>query len=276
MTPADGEQPGAGATVDAGAADAASAAALLAQGPWYGEIKDPDLKTWAEKNNPKDAESTLKQLRDAQKLIGDGNRVSLPKDGDDITQHEIWDKLNVPKEAKGYEGKIKRPEMPEGLTYDEALEKQYLDHAAKVRTPPHIVQQNIDFIAQQRIAEFNALKEHQTKEAAELQGLLKEWGADKEVNLELTRRGAKYLGWSDAEVKAIESVQGGRDVLTALYKLGKNVREGSAFDGDSSPVVGKEAAKAELARINERVGRGEVLTAEDNAKRTQLYKMVHG
>ena len=248
---------------------------VLNEKPWYGEIKDTELKTWAEKNNPKDAESTLKQLRDAQKLIGDPNRVSLPKAGEDITQSEIWDKLGVPKEAKGYE--IKRPTLPEGMTYDENFEGQVKETAAKLRIHPTQVQGLVDLYAQSRIGEFNSLKEHQEKEAADLQGLLKEWGADKPVNVELAKRGAKFLGIPQDEIDALESgVLGGRKVMQALLKFGKAAREGSSVDGDSSPLIGKEALKAELARLNERIGKGEALNADEMKQRTALYKQIHG
>lgn len=278
MTPADGEQPGAGGG-DVEVKDKPTTAAdALVEKPFYDGFKDADLKGWAEKAGLKDAESAAKQLRDAQKLIGtSANKVDLPKPDEDITQAEIWDKLDVPKEAKGYEGKFKRPEMPEGLTYDEGLEKQYLEHAAKVRTPPHIVQQNIDFFAQQRVAEFNSLKEHQTKEAGELQTLFKEWGADKDTNIEFARRGAKFLGLTTEEAGAIEKgLIGGPLLMKALLKFGKASREGASVDGDASPVIGKEALKNDLAKLNDRIAKGETLSKEELAKRSALYKQIHG
>lgn len=254
---------------------ATSASDLLNTGPWYGEIKDPDLKSWAEKNNPKDAESTLKQLRDAQKIIGDPNRVSLPKDGEDITQSDIWDKLKVPKEAKGYE--IKRPTLPEGMTYDENFETQVKEAAAKLRVHPTQLQGLVDIYAQSQIAQFNDLQKHKADEAAALTTLLKDWGAEKDVNIELAKRGAKFLGLSTEETDALEKgLLGGPLVMKALLKFGKVAREGSTVDGDSAPIIGKEALKAELAGLNDRIGKGEKLSDAEMQKRSALYKQIHG
>jgi hypothetical protein len=273
MTPADGEQPGAGGDVEVKDKPGTPGEVLNAP-PWYGEIKDADLKTWAEKNNPKDAESTLKQLRDAQKLIGDPNRISLPKDGDDITQHEIWDKLNVPKEAKDY--KLNRPQMPEGMEWDAGLEAKVLDRAAKLRVHPTQLQGLVEEFAGVQVEQFKALKEHQTKEAGELNGLLKEWGAEKDTNVELAKRGAKFLGMSTEEVDALSNgVTGGKLIMQALLKFGKAAREGSSVDGDSSPVIGKEALKAEIDRYNDRIAKGEKLTPAEEKARSAAYQQYH-
>jgi hypothetical protein len=271
----------AGAEGAAPAAGADGAAAIVHAAPWYGELKDPELKSWVEKNNPKDSESTFKQLRDAQKMLGDQNRVSLPKDTDDITQWEGWEKLGVPKDATGYAEKIKRPTLPEGMTYDEGEERAYLEHAAKVKTPAHIVQQNLDFIAQQRIADFNKNKEFAATEQKATDDYIKSWGPEKEQNSALVHRAAKFFGLDASETEALDKgLLGGPLVLKALLKIGKQIREGSAVEGDANPIFGKDAAKAELDRINAtfeaRIKKGETLTAEEMKQRRALYKQVHG
>jgi hypothetical protein len=193
----------------------------------------------------------------------------MPKDGDDFTQWEGHDKLGIPKEAKDY--KIERPQLPEGMTWDENFENTVKDAAAKLRIHPTQLKGLVDVYSQAQIAQHTALKEHQAEEAGKLQELFKEWGAEKGQNVEFSKRGAKYLGWTDAEVAAIETVQGGRELLTALNKLGRKVREGATVDGDPASTFGAEAALAELNRLNERIERGEQLPKEDLARRSRLY-----
>jgi hypothetical protein len=267
----------AAAGAEGAAAGAEGAAAIVHAAPWYGEIKDPEIKAWVEKKNPKDAESTFKSAFELEKMMGDKGRIALPKDTDDITQWDGWEKLGVPKDASGYAEKIKRPEMPEGLTYDEAEEKAYFEHAAKTKTPAHIVQQNLDYIAQQRIAEHTKAKEFIASEQKATDDYIKTWGAEADANKALIRRAAKFVGLDEAETDALDKrLLGGPTVLKALLKIGKAVREGSSIEGESSPLMGKEAAQAELASLNERIGRGENLTAAEHAKRATLYQRVHG
>lgn len=275
MPPADGEQPGAGADVVVKDAPP-SATDIIAEKPWFDGFKDADLKGWAEKNGLKDAESTAKQLRDAQKLIGSSaNKLDLPKDGEDFTQWAGHDKLGIPKEAKAYE--IAKPQLPEGMTWDESFEGQVKEAAAKLRLHPSQLNGLVDVYTQARVAEFNELQKHTNDERAATQNLLKEWGADKDANIEFAKRGGKFLGLSGEEMDAIEKgLIGGPALMKALLKFGKAAREGSSVDGDASPIIGKEALKAELNRLNERIGKGETLTAEEMKKRSALYSQIHG
>ncbi len=277
---ADGEQPGAGGNVDAGAAtgaDAASAAALLNEKPWYGDLPETNddekaLKQWVEKKNWKDPLSALKSTRELEKHVG-ANRVMLPGEKDDITQWEGWDKLGVPKEAKAYD--IARPQLPDGMTWDENFEGQVKEAAAKARIHPAQLKALVDVYTQSQIGQFTEMQKHSAAEATALQGLLKEWGADKDTNVELAKRGAKFVGLSKEEIDGLEKgLLGGPIVMKALLKFGKLAREGATVDGESSVLVGKEALKAELNRLNERIGKGETLTPEEMKKRSGLYSQI--
>lgn len=277
MTPADGEQPGEAAVGEV-KDPPASAAAALNEAPWYGALPETNddekgFKQWVENKKFSDPIVALKAQRDLEKHVG-ANRVALPKDGDDFTQWEGHDKLGIPKEAKDY--KIDRPQLPEGMTWDEGFENTVKDAAAKLRIHPTQLKGLVDVYSQAQIAQHNSLKEHQAEEAGKLQELFKEWGAEKGQNVDFAKRGAKFLGWTDEEVAAVESVEGGRKLMTALNKLGRKVKEGSSVDGDGSPVIGVEAAKAAIQRFNDRIAKGETLTKEEMAQRSSLYKQVHG
>lgn len=261
------------------AAAAASATDELNKGPWYGDLPETNddekaFKTWVDKKGFKDPLSTLKAYRDLEKHVG-ANRVVLPGEKDDITQWEGWDKLNVPKAADGYT--LERPQLPEGMEWDANFEAQAKEMAAKLRVHPTQLKGLMDLYVQSQVAQHNSLKEHQAKEAGELQSLFKEWGMDKDANVELARRGAKYFGLSKDEMGALESgLVGGKTLMTALLKIGKNIREGSTFDGDSTNALGgKEAAKAELAQINARISKGETLTPDEQKRRALLYSQAY-
>lgn len=242
---------------------------------WYGDIADADLKSWVDNKNFKDAPSALKAARDLERMVGDpSRRVELPKEGEDITQSPLWDKLGVPKAAADY--KLSRPQLPDGMEWDAGFETAALEAGAKLRAPPHVVQGLMDVYAQHQIAQHAMLAEHRKKEADDVASLYKEWGQDKDSNIEAARRAARFLGLSAQELGALETgLIGGRNLIAALTKLGRPIREGSTITGDSSPMIGAEAAKSELARLNDRIGRGETLSSEDSARRSELYKILH-
>lgn len=243
--------------------------------PWYGapdKIEDADLRDWIGKKDFKDPLSTLKSYRELEKTVG-ANKLALPKEGDDITQWDGWDKLGAPKDAAGYADKIKKPELPEGMTWDADFEKQALEAAAKARAPAHVVQPLIDAFAQRQIADFNTLKAHQASEQQAVENLKKEWGPDRDQNLALVQRAARYVGLEAQETEALANgLLGGPMVLKALLKIGANIKEGVAVDGETpGGVLGAEAALAELDRLNERIARKETLTKDELARRTSLY-----
>jgi len=276
--PADGEQPGAGGgAVDAGGADAASAAALLAEKPWYGELPETNddekaFKQWVEKKNWKDPLSALKSSRELEKHVG-ANRVLLPGEKDDITQWEGWDKLNVPKEAKDYT--IERPQLPEGMTWDETMEASIKEAAAKARIHPAQLKPLIDAYTQAQIAQHGQLKQVEQKDQAEVQTLFKEWGADKDTNVEFAKRMARFAKLTDGELDALDKgLLGTATTMKVLAKLGRFIKEGASVDGDVNPAIGLEALKADLERFNTRIGNGEKLTPEEMKQRQGLYKSI--
>ena len=276
MPPADGEQVVTGEKVEVKTGEEGKTASdvLKDQGPWYGalpEANDDDkaFKGWVDKKGFKDPVSALKGYRELEKHVG-ANRVLLPGEKDDFTQWEGHDKLGSPKEAKGYT--IEKPTLPEGMAWDENFEGVIKDVAAKVRLHPSQLKPLVDAYTQVQVANFNKLKENEAKDTADLQTLFKEWGADKDVNVDFAKRGGKYFGLTTEEIADLEKgLLGGRTIMTALAKIGRKVREGATVDGDAASTFGAEAALAELDKLNERIGKGESLSKDELARRSKLY-----
>lgn len=257
--------------------DAAGAATKdLNKGPWYGALPDSSdeekgFKAWVEKTNPKDAVTLLKTHRQLEGLVG--NSIRLPKEGEDPTKWDGWQKLGVPKEAKDY--KVTRPAMPDGLKYDEAAEAAYLAHAHKVGTPPHIVQQNIDFISQQRIKEFTELKEHRGREEKALGDLYTTWGAEKDAKVAAAQRAMKHFGLTEEVTAAIEGLTGGAALMKGLATIGAQLKEGKVVDGEVVSVASKQAALAEIKQLDDKYIKDGKLSKEDRARRSELFKVAY-
>lgn len=221
------------------------AAALSPPPPWYGEVKDdPEFTTWIESKGWKDPASALKSHRELEKHVG-ANRVRLPDEKDDITQWDGWDRLNVPKEAKGYEGKITRPQMPEGIEYDAAFEAEALETAAKLRIHPKHVQGLIDLVTSNRLKAIEAANASQKADVDAFNRELDSWGASKNEGLELAKRAAKEFGIEGDTLADLGGLVGSAKLIKAFKEIGKVLKEGRVIDGETR-VMTADQAQAEI------------------------------
>ena len=196
-----------------------------------------------------------KGLRSAAELATafaktDGDSAALippPKDGQ-------WDdtartKLGIPAKAEEY--KITRPQLPEGMPYDEALELAALPIAHKLGLTPHQLQGLVDFIADHRVAEASAVMQDVSARMGEAeQALRKEWGPGYERQLSLAARTAKRFG-GDELIAALNETGFGNNphLVRAFAKVAGLVAE-DTMKSDGTPMASAgDAALAEIARI---------------------------
>lgn len=180
----------------------------------------------------------------------DGDMAALippPKDGQ-------WDdaaraKLGIPAKPDAY--KLTRPQLPDGMPYDEALEKAALPVAHKLGLTPQQLQGLVDFIADHRVAETTAnLQALQADMDEAEQTLRQEWGAGYERQLSLAARVAKRFG-GDELIGALNDSGFGNNphLVRAFAKIASLVAE-DTMKGDGTPTrPAVDAALAEIARI---------------------------
>ena len=180
----------------------------------------------------------------------DGESAALippPKDGQ-------WDdaaraKLGIPAKAEEY--KLTRPQLPEGMPYDEALEQAALPIAHKLGLTPHQLQGLVDFIADHRVAESSAVMQAVTArmdEAAE--ALRKEWGSGYERQLSLAARAAKRFGGDELIAALNESGFGNNPHLVRAFAKVAGMIAEDTMKSDGTPTApAGDAALAEIARI---------------------------
>lgn len=173
--------------------------------------------------------------------------IPPPKDG-------VWDdaartKLGIPAKAEEY--KLTRPQLPEGMPYDDALEKAALPVAHKLGLTPQQLQGLADFIADHRLAESTAqLQALQAGMDEAEQALRQEWGAGYERQLSLAARTAKRFGGNEL-IEALNQTGFGNNphLVRAFAKIATLVAE-DTMKGDGTPTrPAVDAALAEIARI---------------------------
>lgn len=182
----------------------------------------PELKTLVTSKGYKTPADVVQAYSHAQRALG-ADKIPAPKDG-------VWDpialeKMGVPKDPTGYQ--LKRPEMPEGLTYDENFEKAALPVLHKMGIPPAAAQQLLDLYAGQAVQQHQALSAAREAQGAEALGALKtEWGQAFDQNVGAAARAAKHFGGQEL-VDALNSSGAGNDphLIRAFAKIGKMMGE---------------------------------------------------
>src|SRR5204863_9435906 len=125
----------------------------------------------------------------AEKAIG-ADKVVVPRDG-------VWDaaaraKLGVPESADGY--RVERPEMPQGVTYDESFEKAMLPVVHKLGLTPTQVNELVKAVSNHRLGEFQTGAQALTASRAEAeQALRAEYGAGYDAKVTVAARAVQHF-----------------------------------------------------------------------------------
>jgi len=211
---------------------------------WTSDLTD-DLKTFVASKNVR----TPGELA-AAFAKRDGETAAWlppPKDGQ-------WDdaaraKLGIPAKAEDYG--IKRPDLPDGTPYDEALEAAALPVAHKLGLTPHQVQGLMDFMTAHRTAETAGLVQALQANIDEAeQALRKEWGAGYDRQLSQAARIAKRFGGDELIGALNESGFGNNPHLVrAFAKIAGLVAEDTMKADGTVTRPSVDAARAEIARI---------------------------
>jgi hypothetical protein len=177
-----------GLSYDTGPGEAAGTANMFGD-DWTSTLT-PDLKQLVETKGYKTPADVVQAYAHAQRAIG-AEKIPMPKDG-------VWDevaraKLGVPREPGGY--KLNRPELPEGIVYDEAFEKAALPIAHKLGLTPQQVQGLLDFYAGHQAQAFQSGMRTRIDDETQAVGLLQqEWGPTYDAKVSQAARAARYFG----------------------------------------------------------------------------------
>ncbi len=276
-----GEGEGAG-----GGGGGSAAEELLSGDPWYGKIEgDDELATYAKNKNFENGAAAFKSMRDLEQLVGSENRIALPKEGENIAEWKGWSKLGAPdpkdeKAMEAYTGVVKAEDyqLPEGMEWDADGMNAYFAKAMEARIPPAMLKPLADVMVEERINQFKAGAETDREDREGLDALKNNWGAASEQNLEYAKRAAAALfGEESSKIIGLLSLEtGSADVVKAMAVAGKKMAEGALrLDTSGGEILTPEAAQRELAIINERIGKGDTLTATEMEKRDKLYTLAY-
>lgn len=243
------ENPGSADAGNPAAAAAAAAAGQPNQTPAWTDSLPEDLKGFALNKGWDSGEKALVGYRELEKFVGAdkaGRAVVLP--GESATpeeQAEFHRRIGVPAAADGY--KIEVPaDFPDQTFAATAQGLLHKHHIPKANGEAFMADVLATIQAGQGTESAAELQRFQAEEAALKDG----WGADFGKNIDIAKRGAKKLGFSDEIIDQLEAKAGFAGVIKALHAAGVMLGEGRFVDsgGAGGDVAGAETLEQLQAR----------------------------
>ncbi|HXF45752.1 MAG TPA: hypothetical protein VNK91_06500 [Burkholderiaceae bacterium] len=228
------------------------------KGPYYedprlAELFDDDLKRFAAGKAFPDLKTQLRQGMEADRMARERNVIEAP----DPKALDKWfekygERIGWVPDATKYQ--LKDPDkVPEGVRPDNAIRDLVAKTAHKHKIPLPAAQglyADLFNYFSGKIAEQAArMAKAEQDLAAELE---REWGADKERNIELARRAVRHFAVDDDTKEALERALGAPKLIKFFHRLGSMIGEdkleASAGGGGALP-ESLAALEVELARL---------------------------
>lgn len=219
--------PSAAPDVNTPPVDDAGKPPAAANGNWYDNFEDVELKGYAEVKGWKDPADLANSYKNLEKLIG-SEKIPMPKGEDDAEGwNRLYDSLGRPKTAEEY--KLPVPEGDNGEFANVAAGKFHelglnAKQAAGLAEWWNATQAG-------QMEQMNATKSSNTE--AEITGLKTEWGKAYDENVEFGRRAAREYGLDGDKLTKIEGAIGTGEMLKLMARIGRSTGEAGYVDGES-------------------------------------------
>lgn len=230
---------------DKGAADPEWLGQFSADG---GDAENPSNRDWLKSKGFKSLDDVAKSYRAAEQAIHDKGSIKVPGEGAKPEEIAAFNKaIGVPENAEGY-----AIELPEGVKEDEIdmeLINPLKDQALAAGIPAKGFQALIGGVIKHQMDQLQASA---TAETESRDGLLKEWGGQKDAKLADVNNAMRALGLKRSDVAALQrgfaaqyGEPGSRRTLELLQKLGAGVAEDTLLGGDGPRRFGISGAEAQ-------------------------------
>lgn len=229
--------------------------------PWWQGAPQEDIgflqiKGWDQKPANEAALEAVRSYRNAEKLVGapPDELVRLPKNQADPLWQAARQRFGVPAQAADYD--MTGVKFTDGEALEPAADQMLREAALEAGVPkdrlPAFAARFVKFLEGQDASDA---AETAAALTVERDALAKSWGTNFELNKFTARQGALALGFTEAEIGAIEGVVGYAKVMEALRRVGAGQKEDTLGQGGLGGSAGKivtvemaVARKGELLR----------------------------
>jgi len=248
-----GTQGGAGAGGGAqGGAGAGTGAAGTGTPAWHGLTEQADIEYVGNKGW-QNTQQLYKSYRAAETFLGRNpdELLTRPKDGDAEGWNRVFDRLGRPSSAEKYNMKSG---LPDGLQMDESFTKPmaaiFHKHGLTEAQANGIAQEYNQMLAKS-MQETDV--QARTSVAADKASLVREWGGGYERMMNSAQTAVAALGFTAAEIDAMENVLGYKGVMQKFAALGQKLSDPQFVSGDNantfSDVMTPAEAKNEIEKL---------------------------
>ena len=222
--------------------------------PWYltADLKlDDDTKKFLDGKKPPDIATALRSAREADTVARSRNVIDRP-DPKNLDAWKGWTDLGWTERLDDY--RLEKPEIPEGMTYDEGMQEHLRKVAHEHRVPPGAAQQVLNGLVGYQQEQYKALQASGAKSETDLQDALKkDWGDKWNTNRELATRAARFLGVGVDETAELDDILGSAPMVQLFHKigslLGEDTLQTTASPGGVAAAQSAEAARLERQRL---------------------------
>lgn len=213
---------------------------------WIDGLPD-DLKGEASLSKFKDVAGLAKSYTEMQKMMGKPKLEAPQENWQEGQWNELFDKLGRPKAPSDY-----KFELPEGLTKDEAAEKQWAEIMHKTGLTQKQAQALHGAFVQQQIGQLKSSQEsRQAQIKAGEEALRQEWGDKFGINADNAFRAAKEFGGKELAQVLDQYGLGNHPTLVKMFaKIGSFMLEGGNGGRVESIAFNKSAGQAEAEIAN--------------------------
>ncbi len=235
-----------------------------------GEYKDdPVFKPYSGQKPDEFIRNIVKGYANAQSMIG-GEKVALPVGKLDTPENweALYKKLGRPKDANGYQ--FEKPQLPEGMSYDEDFEKAFKSECHKAGILPKQAVQLYNFYNSKAIDGFQKYTaDMQQKEEEAMTTLRNEFKT--QVAFDQAVKGANdvlyaYAGGKETAERIVDKFQHDPDLIRLLSNISKVMSEDAIKLGEKRFDLTGGDVKTKLDGI---------LYDKSNAKHEAYFKKDH-
>ncbi|KKN00113.1 hypothetical protein LCGC14_1141110 [marine sediment metagenome] len=207
------------------------------------ELLPEELRKEKSLESFKDVAGLGKSFVETKKMVG--NAIQLPEEGKEPGEGQldgIYDKLGRPKTAEEY--KFTKPDIPDGIPWDETMEKSFLARAHKAGLSNGQVETLMQWHGEEIRRQWGVGQEHLAESVDELKG---EWGANFDRNIALAQRAVVWVGGEELKGLLESTGLANNPIFVRAYaKQGKALAEDGLIESEVSGVPGLEDAKTKI------------------------------
>lgn len=200
---------------------------------------------------------------------GMGNRVKMPTDTSPAEEiSAFYNKLGRPESADGYE--IAKPDMPEGMTYDQKFEMTMRGIAHEAGVTQAQMKTLVKAFNDYQIGAFNEHVGELNRSREEGERALKEsWAGDYDANVQIAQRALKELVPDEAFFQLIEDSKLGNNPIfvKGWHEIGKKMLNDTYVKSDAQTEVKKDDYKPANPNSPEMYADG----TDEDAKRARQW-----